>query len=355
MSSATARGKRAAEAEPDSESAAKRLATDGVADEGGAAAAAAVPTTEGEPSEGEVDSRLLDCCGDMQGMEYLVATLALPPQVVAAAVNRLSSKGILKFFKGKDGAPLFKRAKENSRHAEMDSYEERIVYQHVEEAGNTGIWTKHLRLQTGIEKAQFTKVMKKLENKKLIKSVNSVSATKRKFYMLYEMQPDVSLTGGAWYTGTDFDAEFITIMSQLVYKYVEQRDLEARALYTDQPLLRLREGLVTATDVHAHIEASKASKEALGEKDVLSLLDVLVHGGKLEQYPLSALGPDHPSSNPADAAAGSDEDGSAYRFRTRTAVSGGLLASPCGVCPVFARCTDGGIVSPQTCTYLDEW
>jgi hypothetical protein len=30
-----------------------------------------------------------------------------------------------------------------------------------------------------------------------------------------------------------------------VYKYVEQRDLEARALYTDQPLLRLREGLVT--------------------------------------------------------------------------------------------------------------
>jgi hypothetical protein len=39
----------------------------------------------------------------------LVATLALPPQVVAAAVNRLSSKGILKFFKGKDGAPLFKR------------------------------------------------------------------------------------------------------------------------------------------------------------------------------------------------------------------------------------------------------
>jgi hypothetical protein len=69
MSSATARGKRAAEAEPDSESAAKRLATDGVADEGGAAAAAAaaaVPTTEGEPSEGEVDSRLLDCCGDMQ-------------------------------------------------------------------------------------------------------------------------------------------------------------------------------------------------------------------------------------------------------------------------------------------------
>lgn len=92
---------------------------------------------------------------------------------------------------------LLRQAKESSRHSEMDSYEERIVYQHVEEAGNTGafawmaflrpasaytaaaalqgIWTKHLRMHTGIEKAQFTKVIKKLENKKLIKSVNSVS------------------------------------------------------------------------------------------------------------------------------------------------------------------------------------
>mmetsp|Transcript_20969 Transcript_20969/g.54567 ORF Transcript_20969/g.54567 Transcript_20969/m.54567 type:complete len:343 (+) Transcript_20969:359-1387(+) len=342
MASVGAARKRAADPTDVTASAAKRLAT--------SAPPAAAAASAAEPTEAEVDARVLEACADMRSMEFLTSTLGLLPTVIATAVNRLSSKGTLKFFPGKDGSPLFKRAKESSRHTEMESYEERIVYQHVEDAGNTGIWTKHLRLQTGIEKAQFSKVIKKLENKKLIKSVNSVSATKRKFYMLYELQPDVSLTGGAWYTGTDFDAEFIMIMSQLVYKYVEHRDLEARAKYADNPLMRLRKSLVTAADVHGHIEASKASKEALGEKDVLSLLDVLVHGGKVESHPLSALGADHPA-----LADGDGDEGRAFRFRTRVPTSGGVLASPCGVCPVFARCTDGGIVSPQTCVYFDNW
>lgn len=42
-------------------------------------------------------------------MDYLTTTLSLPPLVVANAVNRLSNKGTLKFFKGKDGNPVFKR------------------------------------------------------------------------------------------------------------------------------------------------------------------------------------------------------------------------------------------------------
>eukprot|EP00035_Acanthoeca_spectabilis_P030037 m.7533 g.7533 ORF g.7533 m.7533 type:complete len:342 (+) comp3967_c0_seq1:187-1212(+) len=331
-------------AEAGDASAAKRLAPEAAAEAGPADAGASA-------AEDEVDQRVLECCSEMRGMDYLTTTLSLPPLVVANAVNRLSNKGTLKFFKGKDGNPVFKRAKESSRHSEMDSYEERIVYQHVEEAGNTGIWTKHLRMHTGIEKAQFTKVIKKLENKKLIKSVNSVSATKRKFYMLYELQPDVSLTGGAWYTGTDFDAEFITIMSQLVLKFVEQRDIDARAKFKTEPLKRLQSSLVTTGDVHAHIEASKASKETLGENDVLSLLDVLVYGGKVESYPLSALEPDHPARRAGDA----DGEGRVFRYRNRFSVSGGLLASPCGVCPVFAQCTDGGIVSPQTCIYFENW
>jgi hypothetical protein len=53
----------------------------------------------------------------------------------------------------------------------------------------------------------------------------------------YELQPDVSLTGGAWYTGTDFDAEYITIMSQLVQKIVERKDQTAREKFPDKYVL----------------------------------------------------------------------------------------------------------------------
>ena len=35
--------------------------------------------------------------------------------------------------------------------------------------------------------------------------------------------------------------------------------------------------------------------------------------------------------------------------------SSAFTAVPCGVCPVFGECTQGGLVSPQTCEYMAEW
>ena len=32
-----------------------------------------------------------------------------------------------------------------------------------------------------------------------------------------------------------------------------------------------------------------------------------------------------------------------------------LSVVPCGVCPVFSDCSEGGAISPATCTYMDEW
>ena len=28
---------------------------------------------------------------------------------------------------------------------------------------------------------------------------------------------------------------------------------------------------------------------------------------------------------------------------------------PCGMCPVFNECKEGGAVSPQTCVYFEKW
>lgn len=49
------------------------------------------------------------------------------------------------------------------------------MYQRIEEVGNKGIWAQPLRKATGLEKTVFLKVIKKLEGKKLIKAVTSVS------------------------------------------------------------------------------------------------------------------------------------------------------------------------------------
>ena len=35
--------------------------------------------------------------------------------------------------------------------------------------------------------------------------------------------------------------------------------------------------------------------------------------------------------------------------------SSAFTAVPCGVCPVFQECAPGGLVSPETCQYMQDW
>ena len=32
-----------------------------------------------------------------------------------------------------------------------------------------------------------------------------------------------------------------------------------------------------------------------------------------------------------------------------------FTSMPCGVCPVFDECNPGGVISPETCIYLEQW
>lgn len=42
----------------------------------------------------------------------------------------------------------------------------------------------------------------------------------RKVYMLYELEPSVELTGGAWYTDQELDVEFIDQLSNQLYRFI---------------------------------------------------------------------------------------------------------------------------------------
>lgn len=42
-----------------------------------------------------------------------------------------------------------------------------------------------------------------------------LQAPKKKIYMLFDLEPDRSLTGGAWYSDQDFEKEFIQVLTSL--------------------------------------------------------------------------------------------------------------------------------------------
>ncbi|CAI5941523.1 unnamed protein product [Closterium sp. NIES-64] len=84
----------------------------------------------------------------------------------------------------------------------------------------TGIWTRDMKTRTNLQQPQITKIIKTLEGRKLIKAVKSVNNKSRKLYMLYELEPSREVTGGAWYTDAEFDAEFISALRQLCLTHI---------------------------------------------------------------------------------------------------------------------------------------
>ena len=41
--------------------------------------------------------------------------------------------------------------------------------------------------------------------------------------MLYDLMPDESITGGAWYSDQDFESEFVQVLNQQCLKFLEQK------------------------------------------------------------------------------------------------------------------------------------
>ena len=100
-------------------------------------------------------------------------------------------------FKGNEG--LVYRKKEPSKAGSIaGDQEEKIVFKIIENSGNVGVWIRDIRAKSNLGQTQLNKVLKSLETKRLIKSVKSVNATKKKVYMLFNLQPDQSVTGGRW-------------------------------------------------------------------------------------------------------------------------------------------------------------
>ena len=109
--------------------------------------------------------------------------------------------------------------------------EERLAYQIIEDSGNRGIWVRDIRIKSNLVQTQLMRILRSLESRKLIKSVKSVQATKRKVYMLYELTPDESVTGGAWYSDQDFESEFVEVLNQHCLKFLKQKVSDRWSLF----------------------------------------------------------------------------------------------------------------------------
>ena len=151
----------------------------------------------------------------------------------ADAINSLLSTGKIGLFQTKERGLLYKAtaaaaasaggedpaSASSSRKSIRGDAEEKMVYKIVSEAGNKGTWIRDIRVKSNLGQTQLSKVIKTLKGKKLIKEVKCVNSARKIVYMLYELEPDRSVTGGAWYSSDkDFDSEFVDILTQQCHR-----------------------------------------------------------------------------------------------------------------------------------------
>ncbi|XP_033735588.1 DNA-directed RNA polymerase III subunit RPC6-like isoform X2 [Pecten maximus] len=204
-----------------------------------------------------------------------------------------------------------------------------------------GIWIRDIRYKCNLLLTQVNKILKNLESKKLIKAVKSVAASKKKVYMLYNLEPDRTVTGGAWYSDQDFESEFVEVLNQQCFKYLEQKASLARENQVD-PIAQRNAAFTSLSDVWKYISELGISKVQLSVDDIETIMDTLIYDGKVERSVTASTSSGEASSK-------------LYRAMKPLVPTTGLMRMPCGSCPVFDQCCEGGPVSPTNCVYMKEW
>lgn len=258
----------------------------------------------------------------------------ISPEIRLLATNKLLQEGSLELMK--KGDTLIYRVKEK-RSADVKDIDndEQIIYNIIEEGANKGIWIRDIRVKSNLVMTQLNKILKSLENKKLIKAVKTVNASKKKVYMLYNLEPDRSVSGGAWYQDQDFEAEFVDVLNQQCLRFLQMRRDQALKL-NEGPKSVHAMSCCSVPQVHKFISELGISKITLDQDDLETILKTVYYDGKAERI--------------------LQTDGSyLYKAVNAPLEIPGIIQVPCGVCPLIKNCSDKGEITPKNCSYMNEW
>ncbi|KAK8795171.1 hypothetical protein WA588_004020, partial [Blastocystis sp. NMH] len=196
---------------------------------------------------------------------------------------------------------------------------EMLVYQCIERTGDQGIWIREIKVRTGLHAQAINRIIKKLVQRKLIKSFKSIASKMKIMYILYDMELPKDITGGPWYSEQEFDVGFVDAVSQFVGKVLaeEPHGLDIK-------------------EIHRRITLSNIFAVPLEEKDVKQLLDKMSYCNIIEEV-------------------GDMKGGTLWKLREPTTSYDNISTTPCGSCELYYRCFCNAEVNPKHCPYINQW
>ncbi|PKA46474.1 hypothetical protein AXF42_Ash012607 [Apostasia shenzhenica] len=206
---------------------------------------------------------------------------------------------------------------------------EKKLYDVIWSKGTMGMWTADMKKATGLPNNTFTKTLKSLQTKDLIKAVANINNKGKKFFMAVEFEPSKEITGGTWYSEGSLDFEFINVLRGQCLRHIE------------------RHKVATVEIVWQCIRDSGVFTTECTMQQIKEIMGAMVLDKEIEELNSSGVGDS--SHIPAGR--------KCYRSsRGRAGSNDGSFASiPCGVCPRIYECIPDGVISPETCVYYQKW
>ncbi|KAI2089619.1 34-kDa subunit of RNA polymerase III (C) [Ophidiomyces ophidiicola] len=291
----------------------------------------------------------------------------------------LVDQSLFRLLQGKDDRLAWKVIEQSDAEKLQNlNSEERLVYNVIHSTGRQGVWTKTIKARTNLHQTIMNRCLKSLETKSYIKSVRNVKYPQRKIYMLASLQPSEEVTGGAWFTDGVLDADFIHSLGVWIERWVsarswydtEKADRQKKKRKLDSesskpefqylPYLPTYGAYPTVTDITKAINASGLTPVTLGEGSIAQLLQMLCYDGRLVSLRdgaayKSVKKPNQISLHRELGRRETDVGKDLLDYEQLTLGGNGLTEAPCGRCPVFSLCQEGGPVNPETCEYFQNW
>ncbi|PHH68484.1 hypothetical protein CDD80_7488 [Ophiocordyceps camponoti-rufipedis] len=332
--------------------------------------------------------------------------------LLARVVQSLSDDKLFITMREASGQVLWKwrDAQEAHKYKQCSTDEQVMVYSLIDDSGGDGIWSQTLLRRLNMHDSVLKNAIKQLQAKGLVAPFKNVEHPNKKMYIKASIRPSDRATGGPWYTDQNLDEAFIEDLQRVVFDFIKRQSgyLSTHALKAprkgvvkggvDQrgkkrpaaeisssngpssktprreatllPLPAGYTGYLTVRDIARQLSTNGITTNTiLSEEDVKKLVDVLVWDNLVEPVKMAGkLGyrvvgiarqsaeswAGDPSSSSAAAAAAAAAASTSSDSGPRPRVSP-LNEAPCGRCPVFDLCEDGGPVGPGNCEYFKRW
>lgn len=323
----------------------------------------------------EEDPRVVFHQNDILDMDFMDG---VPPESLLDIINALLSEKLYKVVQDAQGMGWKARSREEAKRYSTLTPEQEMVYSHIDESGDEGIWIRTIKMRSKLHDSVVSLALKQLESKSLVKTVKSVEHPTRKMYIKSNIRASEKTTGGAFFSLGELDEEFVAMMCTVLRKYICQR-----SFYKSSTMMRNANKIVSKNpeEVKAARDKGMASKAkniesmipmphgyagypglnemtafimetgltndkvTLTAPDVQQLLNLLIFDDKIEKV---EGGKETISYRALRNALYDDPD---EEMREKSV----LTEMPCGRCPVFELCEEGGPVSPSSCVYFHDW